>query len=420
MNLYGELLEQPQLRFNYSSPGAIEASPRKGLHRHGPYDSDLFGKDEVQAVVLFPQGRARQKDLLIAGLRDGEDYFRGFKDLFKVPLAFEDDDGIPFKTIEELTREVNNLASRSNPPDLVYVILPSRQSVLYVRAKSRLLANGIPSQMAIAEKLNNPTGRQFTLANLALASYAKVGGTPWTVAASGIDEELVLGVSRAMDASKQYLVGYVILFTRDGDYLFVNSKAPVVEWDRYVEGLSELVQDAIGEFERVKGPPVSVTVHFHKKPGHREIEAITEGLKNADKDIPFAILHLNEYSNFRLFDTRHTTYVPPTGLKVRLSTCEALLMLDGRRNGDRRKIGVPRVLDVRMDKRSTFGEEQFPRLIQQVNDFAYINWRGFNSAAIPITLNYSKLIAKMIAELGIEAWNATVAEGRLRDKAWFL
>ncbi|RLI78531.1 hypothetical protein DRP07_10980 [Archaeoglobales archaeon] len=162
-------------------------------------------------------------------------------------------------------------------------------------------------------------------------------------------------------------------------------------------------------------------IHFHKKPSKREIESIENALTSVEKDTPYALVHLNEYSNFRLFDASHSTYVPPTGLKVSLSSHQALLLLDGRRRGvERRKTGVPRILDVRMDKRSTLEFERFPELVKQISDFSYINWRGFNAVSVPITLNYSKLIAKMVIDIGLENWNQVVAEGKLRDKSWFL
>lgn len=420
MNLYGELLDQPQLRFDYSSPRAQDTWAKRGLARFGPYDSALFGRDRIRAVVLFPRGSEHERDVLTSGLQRGEAKFEGFERFFRVPLSFVEQGGIPFASEENLRRCLNDVASGPDPPDIVFVILRARHSQAYVASKAQLLANGIPSQMVLVERLTEARGRQYVLENLALAGYAKVGGTPWTVAAPSPEEEVILGVSRALDASKKYLVGYVVLFTRDGDFLFVSSSAPVVEWEDYIGGLSEMVRAAVEQFEKDRGTPSSVIVHFNKNPGRREIDAITEGLRNAAKDIPFAIIHLNEFSNFRLFDSRHPSYVPPRGLKVNLGALEALILLDGLRNGIRRRVGVPRVLDVRMDRRSTISHGGFPRLVQQVSDLAYVNWRGFNAAAIPITLNYSKLIARMLAEIGIEAWNEVVAEGRLRDKAWFL
>lgn len=58
--------------------------------------------------------------------------------------------------------------------------------------------------------------------------------------------------------------------------------------------------------------------------------------------------------------------------------------------------------------------------MKQIYDLSYVNWRGFNAETIPATLNYSKLIAKLIADLGAEKWNDIVASGRLRDKSWYL
>jgi hypothetical protein len=270
------------------------------------------------------------------------------------------------------------------------------------------------------ENVNNTRGRPYILENVALASYAKVGGTPWTVSTATNENNLILGVSRVQDYSKQYLIGFVTLFANDGDFLFMNSRAPVISWEDYIQGLTELVTNAITEYENERGTPDSIIIHFHKNPGIKEIEAVENSLKAASKSIPYAILHLNEYTNSRLFDSNHYTYTPPKGLKVRLSVREVLLLLDGRVGESRNRIGVPRILSIRMDRRSTLDSAKFPELVQQVCDFAHINWRGFNAAAIPITLNYSKLIARTVIEIGTQNWNQIIAGGRLRDKAWFL
>lgn len=81
---------------------------------------------------------------------------------------------------------------------------------------------------------------------------------------------------------------------------------------------------------------------------------------------------------------------------------------------------MPTVLNVRIDKRSTLTPDYFPYIFKQIYDFSFVNWRGFNAAAIPITLNYSKLIARMVINIGISNWNQIIASGRLRDKGWFL
>lgn len=415
MKLYGEILNQPELRFDYSSTYAKNTNSKKGLISYGPYDSNLFPQDKIRCIVLFPTGSRREKQILVDGLTNGEGNFGGFERFFKIPLEFVEE--IPFQ-FENVMFLVDKIPSKI--PDIVYVLLHRNNTNFYRKVKLKLLANGIPSQMVTIEKLKDSKGRHYTLENIALASYAKVGGTPWTISTSLNENNLILGVSRAQDYSKKYLVGFVTLFTNDGDFLFMNSGAPVIEWEKYVQGLSELIYKAIFEFNNIKGNPDTIIVHFHKHPGRREIESIETALKNASKSIPYAIIHLNEYSNFRLFDTSHHTYVPPKGLKVILNSHEVLLLLDGRSGDKRSKIGVPRVLHIRMDRRSTLDLDKFSNLIKQIYNFSYINWRGFNATAIPVTLNYSKLIAKMVVELGIQNWNQIIAEGKLRDKAWFL
>src|SRR5690606_22117437 len=123
-------------------------------------------------------------------------------------------------------------------------------------------------------------------------------------------------------------------------------------------------------------------------------------------------------------DTADPTYVPETGIKVSLSRNRALLFLDGRpadrTTALRRRKGVPRVLEVVMDRRSTLPFDEFPRLVGQVFEFARVNWRGFNAGAVPATLNYSALVARLVAQIGTDRWNAIASAGALRDKAWFL
>jgi len=168
-----------------------------------------------------------------------------------------------------------------------------------------------------------------------------------------------------------------------------------------------------------------LVIHICKRPGkYREIAAVEKALQEIGNDMPYALVHLNDDSNYRLFDTSHQTYIPESGIKVNLSSRSALLLLDGRppdvQGGIRRKRGVPRVLEVTMDHRSKMPIDQFSRLVQQVFEFSRVNWRGFNAQAVPATLNYSYLVARLVAEIGARNWNAIVSAGILRDKAWFL
>lgn len=262
--------------------------------------------------------------------------------------------------------------------------------------------------------------RPWVLSNIALASYAKVGGTPWVVQDTAGRRELIMGVSRAQDRAETFVVGFVTLYNQEGDFLQLHSKAPVIDWGMYVEGLEDLVIDSYEAYESEWGKPESLVIHFHKRPGTREIEAITRAFQHLGLSIPYALVHLNEFSLFRLFDTTHSSYVPQSGLKVGLSRHRALLLLDGREDDQRNRMGAPNVWDLSMDKRSTMPPDEFPRLVAQIHRFARVNWRGFNARSTPVTVNYSKLICDQVLEIGLDCWNSMMSTGKLRDKAWFL
>lgn len=427
--LTGEYLQEPKLRFSASSLQAQHHNARQGLRIYGPYDAQRLAKNRVQCGIIFPDRLSKIKDIVVSGLIDGNGQFSGFKKLFRIPLEFTHQKAISSESPDEV-RNVVTTIPRDGRPDIFVIITSNRDEQLYSSTKALLLSIGIPSQVVRAETVGDPRGLSWSLENIALQMYAKVGGTPWTVMSSSSNRELVLGVSRALDKNRNMVVGFVTLFTHDGDYQLLCSLSPKpTEWkklDEYRDALKQLIVEAYQEYSRHQGAPSTLIIHLCKRPGKfREVAAVKQAMKTLKENIPFALLHLNDDTNYRLFDTAHSTYVPKPGIKVELYRNTALLFLDGRipdGTGQeiRKKRGVPRVIEVHLDQCSTVDTDEFPRLVQQVFDFARVNWRGFNAQAIPATLNYSYLVARLVAEIGADNWNEIASSVILRDKAWFL
>lgn len=419
MNLSGQILPPVKLRFNSSSSYANDYNALKGIKRFGPYDANLFSNSSIRCGVIYPKSLTRAKDLLVNGLLKGVgNIFPGFEPWFKLQMKFDYDKPLNTTSANEYTQAASDLASK--PCDLAFVITGFQEAVTYGSCKGTLLANGIPCQFVTNAKLIDDNQRPWVLSSVALACYAKVGGTPWVISESGNQKQLIMGISRAQDQNKKYVVGFVTIFNQEGDFLFLSSKTPVIEWTKYVAGLEELVIEAYNDYATKQGSPQSLVIHFHKRPGHRELDAVNRALNRLGKEIPYALVHLNEFSSHRVFDSTHATYVPESGLKVDLSRHRALLLLDGREGDKRNRMGVPNVWEIGMDKRSTISFDEFPRLVRQVHRFARVNWRGFNAKSVPVTVNYSKLICDIVLEIGMDNWNSMAANGKLRDKAWFL
>ena len=419
--VYGHFSQPPALRFSRVNPAAVHTNPKKGLRLYGPYNSGSLAMDKVRCGVIYPAGYETLKNILIQGLLKGIQVFPGFQKTFRIPIEFT--------LIREYKKLENALdkISRENL-DLVICLIPtSADNSSYQLSKKWLLGNGIPSQIVTVPKLQDERQRPWVIENVALASYAKIGGAPWVVASDSTNNEVIIGVSRAIDRNEGVAVGFVTLFSGDGDFLYMGSKAPVISWpkrgnkedeEKYVVQMEALITEALNYYTEVQGPPDSVVLHLCKKPGPLETSAVKKA--TANWDIPYAIIHINDDTTFRLFDTADPTYVPRAGLVVMLNSRTALLLLDGRSNGERKRRGVPRLIEVRMDTRSSMPESAFPRLVKQVVNLARMNWRGFNAKASPASLNYSHLIAKLVVTVGFKNWNELITKGQLREKAWFL
>lgn len=420
-SLYANILESPLLRFNYALSTAVSKSSYKGISQYGPYDKDVFQKSEMRFAIIYPSAEESRIHRFIQVFRDGVDAYLGFRRYFRVDIKI-DKFSSNRTSLDSYKESLERVVKEDY--DLVFVIVDgvTQNGSIYSLIKTTLLGNGIPCQVIRSTTLDAANNQfQWVLANIALSTYAKVGGTPWVIEARH-KPEIVLGMSRAMDKTKKVIVGFTTIFKHNGDFILSYSKAPVTTWEDYENGLESLVREAITEYRKREETPSSLVFHFHKRTGRREIDSVKKAVDSLDFDVEYALLHLNSYSSYRIFDTTDFTYVPLTGLAVRLSSRQALLVTDGRRPFSRRPfIGTPSVLEVTMDKTSTMDFKEFPRLIEQVYDFSYVNWRGFNARTIPITINYSYLIARLVSNLeSIEEWNSIITNGRLRNKAWFL
>lgn len=158
----------------------------------------------------------------------------------------------------------------------------------------------------------------------ALQIYAKIGGTPWTVKSSAQQGELVLGVSRALDPQQKMVVGFVSLFTYDGDYQFLYSLAPkpadFSRLDEYREAFAQLIVEAYTEYQHYQGTPTSLVIHLCKRPGkYREIAAVEKALRQIGNTIPYALLHLNGPLAFRCWLQEQMGNLPDARISGRLS-----------------------------------------------------------------------------------------------------
>jgi len=279
--------------------------------------------------------------------------------------------------------------------------------------------------MLFLDLIENQQQFPWAVKNMAVSSYAKVGGKPWVVDAADDPSEIIIGIGKAEKqkhrlARRQALIGFTTVFKQNGDFVLFKAVAPKVTFDEYEQVLTRLIVETVEEYEGLERMPRRIIFHIYKQTGRREVRAVTSALSTLETDTQYALLHINSTSNFRLFDTSDSSGTPPSGFSVTLGGRQALLLPEGRGVRGRRMIGAPRALHIVMDKESTVDFEEFPSLVGQVYNLAGVNWRGVNARAIPVTIGYSHLIAGMAARLPDRTWSQIAVEATLSRKAWFL
>lgn len=313
----------------------------------------------------------------------------------------------------------------------------------YLVTKAFFLTQQIPIQQFRVETSQTPNQSQlaYTLSNMGLATYAKLGGVPWLLRADPTTtHELVVGISSSRVRTSRLsqgarLVGFTTVFSGDGSY-FLHTISKAVAFDDYSDEMLAALRASLERVRRErnwqKGERVRLIFHAFKPLRDSEARAVTRLAEElAEFQIEFAFLHVASDSNLQLFDRNahgvpagqsgrlKGIYVPERGLMVSLSDSDMLVGATGAKELKRSTDGAPVPLRLHLHPASTFRDLRY--LGQQVMLFASHSWRGFQPASMPVTVSYSQLIARYLGRLGTTTrWNPDVLFGQIGTTRWFL
>ncbi|MBM3179443.1 MAG: hypothetical protein FJZ86_03725 [Chloroflexi bacterium] len=361
-------------------------------------------------------------------------------------------DSSPRAYIEATEKLLNRLPSS---PDLAIVQIKEDFIHLYgdtnpyFVSKSTFMMAGVPTQSIQIEKIQSPgEDVAYLLNTISLAIYAKLDGMPWVISTiKPTTHEIVVGLGSA-DAgtsrlsSKTKYVGITSLFQGDGRYLIWGATREV-EYQKYLEALIESLRGAV-EFVRQQnawqiGDKVRIVCHVYKRLKDIEISAIKTvvgELAENNFTVEFAFLDISQIHPYYIFDpsqqgnkywnpeTKSWSIrgigVPQRGLALQLDESRGLLHLTGPTDIKTSFQGIPRPLLVELHSDSDFRDMTY--LLRQIYHFTYMSWRSFFPATVPITIGYSRLIARLLGNLKtVENWNSNIITvGTMRARKWFL
>lgn len=458
-----ETLSKPLLVFDPSGTRTDRWNER-GIDAHGPYDQRTFTPKQLRIAVICQPSFEGQVDAFLAKFLDGlPDVKTGSGDRVRAPYAkgfirrygLERPKATTFTTagasaadyaaacrqaveyattegfewnlaLVQIDKDFRDLADTANP---------------YFTTKAILLKHRIPVQEVTLETMRFPdTQLVYVLNNMSVATYAKIGGTPWLLKTQPtVAHELVVGIgsqsfSTSRLSNKERVVGLTTVFSSDGKYL-LDDRTAAVDYEHYSE---ELFKSLSRSIEAVRAADnwrstdaVRLIFHVFKQMAEQEADAVDMLVQKLGlTQVKYAFLHIVDQHPFALFDEGNAgtkvwgggfkgVYAPERGLAVRLGEAESLLCFTGGRDLKQASDGMPLPSLLRLHYRSTFRDMTY--LTRQAFDFANHTWRMFTPAPLPITIHYSVLIARLLTGLRhVPEWDPDTMLSPISRTRWFL
>lgn len=428
----GYRLPAPRLRFDAALTSRLATESYKGLRRYGPFDASRVRLHPGSLLFVFPEYEREGARRLWRAVIKGHGNYPGFCEMFRTEIPAQTVDNLAIKDVGRdaaeaamIYRESITAWATANghcDPDLALVLVPRTEhfDILtpYYEAKAVFANMGVPTQMVTSDLLSDERQFGWSVANIALASFAKLGGVPWTVEAPTAEHDLVIGIGcreLGSDGQRKRSFGYAVSFVSNGVYRQTWSFTPTADRDTYQQRLRDAVLGALSA--DLDAPPRRLVIHLAKRTGTREIDAASDAIAHAGLSVPVAYLRLDDSSMWDLADTSAQTFIPTKGTVARLGDRRALLQSEGESN-----LGPPDgPLLVALDRRSTVEPKDFDDLVAQAFRLAHANWRGFNARSKPATLVYGEQLAGLVGHLAdVKTWNPDHLRSELKTRPWFL
>ena len=435
--------------FIFNDSGEVDWA-EKGFTQFGPYTKRTFDRNDPSICVICSQQHKGEIEQFVRKFLkgiNGHKYFSaGLEGKFHVGTSRVEFFTVPNDSVAAykaaIEAAIQKKAQDGDKWDLALVQVKDGQKDLsvdqspYYVGRSLFFLHQIPVHNFTLELLNQyDTTLGYSLNNMALATYAKMGGVPWLLKSSPtLSHELVIGIGSAHTGGERFgpnqrIMGITTVFSGDGSYIVSNTSKAVrpSEYQATLTGaLKETLEKIRTRRNWQKGDTIRIVFHASvKKFNQDEIEAVKAVISDyKDYNVEYAFLKISEDHGLHMFDSSTATekkgkYAPPRGKYLKLSNHEMLVYLIGGTQLRQDTDGHPRGLIVSVHKDSNFTDIKY--LTAQLFNFSAHSWRSYFPNPMPVTISYSDLIAHNLGWLDkVPGWNASVMIGKIGQTQWFL
>lgn len=390
--------------------GSKAKSQFMGIRSNGPYRPM---EDNVRYLFLFTERtRSLARDVylgLLGKLFPGQ--FSGLQKMFLVSIhkdivehhLVETFDANAMEAVESKIQELK--ASYSSDKVMLVAVLPKGFKGVeaafdaYGHLKLMALRNDAYCQVVTEDTFFKKDQLKWSVSNIGLQIFSKLGGAPWLVQPAK-SNCLIFGigsVQERIDGSTIRYTAYTVCLDTSGDFKYIKPLSSSNDESAYLENLktnlSQVLSSELGDQYK------SLVLHLPYKISRNEIDVIKKvvGEIRGDDEFEVIIIRINTKHKFLGFSD-HNTCVPYESSYVQLSKNEFLIWAEGLQYGKEvlhKRVSEPLYVDF-IESREEWATKK--DCLQDILNLTGANWRGFNSKAQPISILYSRLIAKFMKE----------------------
>lgn len=422
------------------------------IDTNGPFDADSFVCRHPRVAVIYPAEHQGHVERFVAQLRDGvpsngakTPMQQGMARKFRLQGMHFEFVGVEAGSQKALAYRVAALEAAQRKVDAALVVLTDEDLLLhgaqspYYTSKAVLMSQGVPVQsVRLPTLLQNNIG--YSLNNIALALYAKLGGVPWTLSVQQrLVYEIIVGIGSARVgfdrlSERERIVGITTVFSGDGNYLLGNSTAEAAA-GQYQAALLTSLRANLDELQRRygwrKGDKLRIIFHqSFKRYKETEAEAVAALVRElTDYEVEYAFVQVSADHDWKLFDpaadgavyrqSRKGVAVPARGQIVPLGPRAALVTLTGPQQLKTDLQGCPAPMLVSVHPNSTFTSLGY--IAEQVFNLTFMSWRSFMPSYQPVSVSYPNMVVNLLGNLRqIPNFNPDILITKLRESRWFL
>lgn len=429
-NLYPVGAKPLNPRIYVFSGGREEQSQRIGLKRYGPLQPV---ETSVQFHFIFTEALRDYAADVYKALNGAQSAtFSGIESMFKLPLLSKSNTvGHKLTSFDksEIQQLIQEIQSTSTTPTMQIAILPDKESSSeYLDLKYHTLEANLPLQVVTADLMRNESAFKWSVAGIALQTFAKLGGKPWKVKSSH-QNCLIIGIGQSHQVEKQptgettieKYFAYSVLMDSSGIYKDIKILGDSKSQAQYLSQLQFRIQEIVRHY---RNEFTKFVIHTPFKLKHRELNAIRELLERCSQEkelseLEFVVIKVNDHNKFFGYDRSANSLVPAESSCLQLSKKEFLIWFEGIQKVNpkiKNRYSGPTHIEFYYTNRSLSYADKMLYL-QDVINLSGANWRGFSAKSIPVSIYYCKLIAWKIRDFRAYGYRSLKIDTSI---PWFL